>query len=346
MDINSEKEEEYILGTKLRIHKYEIKRIKYRKNRKYKKFSCITLQTFIFFVFILLLMLFLILLVENNLILKNNKKKQNGIKALNNEIKEDVKSNITNDWEKEKLIIHALGRFNNFIYTNSLDAINYWYFQKKMHFIEADCLLTSDNHVVLSHDFSHLKKTPTLSEFKQSYAKGKLMPMTFEDLVLFMEKHPDLFIITDTKYDDIPNIKIEFDEMTEILSHHKNVSERFIIEVYNEKMFLFLNERKYPFKFFMFTLYKRWNGKNYEDLENIFSFCVKYKLKGIIMYKSLFNNQIYNLSNKYSIPIYLHTENSIIKVAEFLKKVKGVFTDELDKYVLEEYLSNQTKILL
>ena len=76
-------------------------------------------------------MLFLILLVENNLILKNNKKKQNGIKALNNEIKEDVKSNITNDWEKEKLIIHALGRFNNFIYTNSLDAINYWYFQKK-----------------------------------------------------------------------------------------------------------------------------------------------------------------------------------------------------------------------
>ena len=111
-------------------------------------------------------------------------------------------------------------------------------------------------------------------------------------------------------------------------------------------MFLFLNERKYPFKFFMFTLYKRWSGKNYEDLENIFSFCVKYKLKGIIMYKSLFNNKIYNLSNKYSIPIYLHTENSIIKVAEYLKKVKGVFTDELDKYVLEEYLSNQTKILL
>ena len=134
--------------------------------------------------------------------------------------------------------------------------------------------------------------------------------------------------------------------MAEILSHHKNVNERFIIQVYNEKMFLFLNENKYPFKLFIFTLYQRWNGRDYNDLENIFSFCAKNKLKGIVVHKKLFNNKIYNLSNIYSIPIYLHTENSIIKIAEYLQKVKGVYTDEINNNALEEYLSNQTKLLL
>jgi len=361
MDIDSEKKQENILGSQVKISDYSIKKMINIK-LKYKKISHVPSKTFKYFIIGLLF----ILIIQNNLIFKRRKKinkKQNVIKYLNNEKKEGKKqvnkkrkkfkendkskiSNIANDWEKEKIIIHALGKFKKQIYTNSFEALNFWYYKKNMHFMEADCHLTSDNHVVLSHDYRHLKKTPTLSVFKKSYAKGNLTSMTFEDLVVFMEKHPDLYIITDTKFDDIPHIEVEFDEMTEILSHHKNVNKRFIIEVYNEKMFLFLKEHKYPFKYFMFTLYKRWRGKNYEDLENIFSFCSKHNIKGIIMYKYLFNNKIYNLSKKYSVPIYLHTENSIIKIAEYLQKVKGIFTDYFDKYALEEYLSIHNKLLL
>ena len=138
--------------------------------------------------------------------------------------------------------------------------------------------------------------------------EAKLSHLTFEDLVKFMDKNKDLFIITDTKYPFLPHIKIEFDEMEEILSRYHNVKERFIIEIYHEKMFLYLKEN-YNYKYFMFTLYKRWNSKNYEDLENIFDFCAKNKIDGIIMYKHLFNSRINDLSKKYSIPIYLHTEN-------------------------------------
>ena len=325
MNSNSEKFEEYISKSQPSIDKYEFKRI------KYKKCPHNTIYIFIFFVFILLSLLFIILQIRNDLRIEQKKK-------INNT------NNITIDWEKEKLVIHALGIFNNYTYTNSFEALNYWYFQKKMHLMEADFYLTSDNHIVLSHDFSHMRKTPNLTEFKQSHSKGNLTSMTFEDLVVFMEKHQDLYIITDTKFKDIPRIKLEFDDMAEILSHHKNVNERFIIQVYNEKMFLFLNENKYPFKLFIFTLYQRWNGRDYKDLENIFSFCAKHKLKGIVVHKKLFNNKIYNLSNIYSIPIYLHTENSIIKIAEYLQKVKGVYTDEINNNALEEYLSNQTKL--
>jgi len=37
--------------------------------------------------------------------------------------------------------------------------------------------------------------------------------------------------------------------MTQILSRHKNVNERFIIEIYNEEMFLFLKEKNIHLNF-------------------------------------------------------------------------------------------------
>ena len=60
----------------------------------------------------------------------------------------------------------------------------------------------------------------------------------------------------------------------------------------------------------------------------------------------LFNSRINNLSKNYSIPVYLHTENSLIKIVEFLKNAKGIFTDAIDKIILNEYISNLTKLLL
>ena len=106
-------------------------------------------------------------------------------------------------WEKEKLIIHALGEYNKTIYTNSLDSLSYWYFEENMTVFEADFFLTRDNHIVLAHDFNHLKSIPNLEEFKNSTrTPGNLTTMTFEDLVIFMEENTDLYIITDTKYSD------------------------------------------------------------------------------------------------------------------------------------------------
>ena len=34
-------------------------------------------------------------------------------------------------WENEKLILHALGEMNNCQYTNSIEALKYWYHEKK-----------------------------------------------------------------------------------------------------------------------------------------------------------------------------------------------------------------------
>ena len=316
---------------KIIINDYKREKWKIKKDKKY---------LFTLILFLVLIFLLILLLKANNR--KNNKNKiiEDNIFITYNDTIEKY------NWEDEKLIVHALGKYNNTIYTNSYEALNYWYYEKNMRLMEADFLLTKDNHIVLAHDFDHLKNKPTLKEFKQFYAKGYLTPMTFEDLAIFMKKNEDLFIITDTKYVDKINIQLEFDEMNEILSRYNGVKKRFIIEIYNEEMFLFLKEKKYNFKYFMFTLYKRWNGRDYKDLENIFAFCAKNKINSIIMYKHLFNSRINNLSKNYSIPVYLHTENSLIKIVEFLKNAKGIFTDAIDKIILNEYISNLTKLLL
>ena len=129
-----------------------------------------------------------------------------------------IKNTSIYPWEKEKLIIHALGEYNQTKYTNSLEALNYWYFKENMTVLEVDFYLTKDNHIILAHDFKHSKRIPTLDEFKNKMrTRGNLTTMTFEDLVIFMEKNKNLYIITDTKYTDLRSIKIEFDEMTKIL---------------------------------------------------------------------------------------------------------------------------------
>ena len=119
-----------------------------------------------------------------------------------------IKNTSIYPWEKEKLITHALGEYNQIKYTNSLEALNYWYFEEKMTVLEADFYLTKDNHIILAHDFKHSKRIPTLDEFKNKMrTRGNLTTMTFEDLVIFMEKNKNLYIITDTKYTDLRSIK-------------------------------------------------------------------------------------------------------------------------------------------
>ena len=242
--------------------------------------------------------------------------------------------------------MHAFGEYNQAIYTNSIDALNYWYFEEKMTLMEADFHLTRDNHIVLAHYFNYFKSIPNIEEFKKIKVHGNLTTMTFEDLVIFMEKRKDLYIITDTKYTNLRKIQIEFDKMTEILNHHKGINERFIIQVYNERMFLFLKKKNYPFHLFLFTLYQRWGRwikrNKLADLENIFKFCKKNKIRGIVMFHHLFGNPIDKLSKKYSVPVYLHTVNNLTKIDEYFNKgIKGIITDNISNKLFNEYLLNK-----
>lgn len=224
-----------------------------KKKIKCNKIIIIILSTFLVGLLLLLfskqfIKIFLNTKIDNQNITrtKDNKKKpqecQNTIKLQNNNNFRGSNKNLTQDkWKKEILVMHALGEFNNTIYSNAYESLNYYYEVKKMKLMEADFRLTNDDHIIIAHDYEIFNKSaPSLEEYKKSRTRGNLTPMIFEDLVKYMYNHEDLYIITDSKYTDFTSIKKEFNEMTEILSRYGNVNERFIIQTYNERMYEFL----------------------------------------------------------------------------------------------------------
>ena len=163
-----------------------------------------------------------------------------------------------------------------------------------------------------------------------------------------MENNKDLYVITDTKYDDIFKISIQFEKMTSILKNHTELYERFIIEILNEKMYLYLKEEKqYLFKYYIFALYLRWDfSKGLKDFENILNFTKKNKINAIAMDLNLFNQATIQLLRNYSIPVYLHTVNNIERAVDLIQKgVKGIMTDNLTYDLMDKYLLD-TKIKL
>ena len=314
-----------------------------KKNNKKIFFYIIIISLTISIILCLIKLIIIIVFHRTKIIEKQNLGRHNTNQNLEkNNIPEKI--NLTDDgprWKKEKLIMHALGEVNNSTYINSYEGLNYYHTVKNMNLMEADFLLTKDNHLVVAHDYGVFDdETPTLDQFKSSKTRGNQTPMTFEDLVKYMNNNRDLYIITDTKYTDFSYIEREFNEMEKILSKYGDVNERFIIEIYNEKMYEFLKEKKYPFKYFLFTLYRRLpNLFVYTDLLLIFEFCKENKIDGIIIQSYWFDSPIIEFSKKYSIPVYLYTSNDIKTTVDLLNSgVKAVMTDNLTNDILEKFL--------
>lgn len=108
------------------------------------------------------------------------------------------------------LIAHAGGAIRNLTYTNSLEALDYNY-GRGHRFFEADISFTSDNRLVLIHDWGEVynnlflvgSEWPTEDEFMSLTMKHGLHQMDMEGLYRWLNYHKDAYIITDAKSDNI-----------------------------------------------------------------------------------------------------------------------------------------------
>ena len=123
---------------------------------------------------------------------------------------------------------HALGGINGQAYTNSKEAIENSY-KKGMKLFEVDIKLTSDEKLVCVHGWSkkdyeerlgitynNENRVMSYEQFINTKIKGKYTTMSFEDLIKYMKKYNDIYVMLDigrklydeTKkiYEDILNI--------------------------------------------------------------------------------------------------------------------------------------------
>jgi len=104
----------------------------------------------------------------------------------------------------KRFIAHAGGKIDQYIYTDSLEALNENY-KKGFRLFELDIIKTKDDIFVAAHDWkSWRNKTeykrnipPTLSEFKKYKIYNKYTPMDITDINQWFLEHPDAVLVTD-----------------------------------------------------------------------------------------------------------------------------------------------------
>jgi len=251
------------------------------------------------------------------------------------------------DWKEYNLVMHAFGGIDGLSCSNSREAFIENYLLGCRVF-EVDLYLTSDDKVVAIHhpeltdeligiDLAVI--TPTMAEILNSQIYGYLTPLSFDDIIDLMIEHPDMYIITDTKFVDKESIQKQFSYIFEIAKEKDlSVLKRVIPQLYHLAMYDYVEEI-YRYDEYIFTLYQLYQVKPITWSE-IFNFLSNHpKIKGLgIDKKHMTPETASELTTKLkelNVLTYAHTLNDI----EFINilynaGVWGFYTD----FITEDYL--------
>lgn len=112
--------------------------------------------------------------------------------------------------EKPRLIAHAGGGLGRITYSNALQALNINY-ERGHRFFEIDFSWTSDGHLVLLHDWQKIYQELfidasgrlPLEDFLNARMRGGLTQLSLEGLLQWIKGHPDAYVVTDVKSDNV-----------------------------------------------------------------------------------------------------------------------------------------------
>lgn len=224
------------------------------------------------------------------------------------------------------VIAHACGGIDGYTYTDSLEALNQSY-EKGDRLFDIDLRFSSDGEIVLRHEwqqdleqpeFDYLMNTesyvdeyqvgqivreqlPTLEQFKNTLIFSKYTPLSFRDVVNWMRKHSDAYIVLDVKEDPKETYTwiVEHFKEEEILNH-------LVLSCYDSQDLKAVLEI-YPFKNYMLRQYVN----NPDKFDDIISDCNEYHIKAVsvdLRYKT--DEKIQDIRNN-GIKIYWAVENDL-----------------------------------
>lgn len=271
---------------------------------------------------------------------KNNSKKSSS--------KEKSSKKKTMNWYDYNAIAHAMGAVDGNIYTNSKEAFEAS-LKNGFHIFEVDLLQTTDHVLVGKHKWGKVLSDPlskgskyrvSYKEFMSTKIYGKYTPISFSDILDFLEENPDIYIMTDTKDENyaeaVSDAKLIVKTAKE--AGKEKLLNRLIIQIYSENM---LNAVKniYPFEHILLTTYKQ------DDVafSKMIQFCKSNGIEAVTVPTSDVNDYRMKLLSDAGIKSYTHTINSVYETKEYMKLgVYGVYTDLVtSQEVAQAYLDVQ-----
>ena len=241
------------------------------------------------------------------------------------------------------VIAHGMGVVGDVNILNCLEAFEAQY-ARGVRVFEVDFRLTSDLQVVLRHDWragwqDGVSETyiPALEEFLSKPLLDEYTPLSFRDLLLLMEKYPDVCIITDTKFTDAEIITLQFEAMLRDAEELglNYLFDRMVIQIYNQLMFKIV-DNIHPFSHYIYTLYSAGFDCTAEGFEEIALFCRESGIAGITMWASWWDPAYAPIADQYGLSVYTHTTNDAAQARTLLDGgVSAVYTDRLGPSDLE-----------
>ena len=240
------------------------------------------------------------------------------------------------DWTKSGYIAHALGGIDGKTYTNSPQALEHNY-KKGFRVFEVDLDLSSDGEVIAWHSFDkkslkdmgipekYATNKPTASEFKKIKSYGKYDTMLFRDVISYMRKYQDIYMVIDLKQAEDDKVRKIYNEIVNQASGDYSLLNRIIPQIYRASTY---NEvmKIYNFKSAAFTCYKM----DKIDENEITNYCAMNGIKVLTVDYRFFTPSLVEKCNARGIKLYMNTYNDINEVNKYKKKgVYGFFTDFL-----------------
>ncbi len=222
----------------------------------------------------------------------------------------------------EKLVAHAGGAWNRQTYTNSLEALNQNY-DMGFRLFEVDLSLTTDNALVLLHDWNKTLKTLyksssgrlSHSDFMELETRKGWRQLDLDGLCHWMKKHPDALVITDVKEENVAGLAMVARSCPGLLAS-------IIPQIYSPREYQ--SVRELGFEHIIFTLYRSKLSN-----EAILEFVERTSLYGITMPvpRALKKGFAQRLTEK-GARVFVHTVNSTKKINELHESgIWGFYTD-------------------
>ena len=140
----------------------------------------------------------------------------------------------------------------------------------------------------------------TLAQWLEADLLGELTPLCLESLADFMRQHPDLYVVTDVKDDNIGAVEI-------IAAVCPDLLDRFVVQIYSDREYEAV--RQAGISNIIYTLYNL-SGAEKADTDHWVEFAAEYSLVGYAYPLEWFKMDGYNEAMKETgVPLFVHTVN-------------------------------------
>ena len=234
---------------------------------------------------------------------------------------------------KTDFIAHAGGIYMGKDHTNSKEALELFLYRTEdldTRVVELDFLFTSDDKLVAAHTFYNYGYNSKISYDEFMNSRVLFTPMDFTDVILYMLKNPNLYVMVDTKVENYDNRSI-IDVAKYIMANSpQSIKDRFIFQLYKPeqkeemlKIYDFKNEN------LVYSLYKL---EEYQYIDDILKDCYEYKFNVILFGDGYFFPEDLDRLAKDGIATCTFTINDYDRKQEIIKRKNSlIITDYLFK---------------